>query len=174
MKRVGVRASKGWLELVYRYGVDPKNPNHLKRRYLSLGLPDTVANRQIAESKGIQLKQAIDAGIHDEWIAKFKALKRPQAESVQEDQRTLDLKTLWDKFVEYKSRQVAVTTLESDYLRFGKTIEQLPTVCLEQANAIREWLILNKKPDSVKRHLTYYAACCEWATDANVLYLSLS
>jgi hypothetical protein len=45
----------------------------------------------------------------------------------------------------------------------------LPVKTLDQAIAIRDWLIANRTPLSAKKILTQFSACCNWAVKSQLI-----
>lgn len=128
------------------------------------------------------IESDIKSGHFDSTLSKYKpqsidslqqALRRTQAtlaEIKQKETNRVCLQELWDKYVEYKKPSLSLSTLEVDYKRrIGNTFKLLPTTNLAEAVAIRDWLIAHKPPTQVKKILTQFSACCNWAIDSRLI-----
>ena len=56
-----------------------------------------------------------------------------------------------------------------DYLKYRNHIAKLPTRDLENAIAVRDYLVANLSPNTAKRALTNFSACCEWAVESGLI-----
>lgn len=76
-----------------------------------------------------------------------------------------NLRTLWEKYQEYKSKSLSPLTIEKDFKgRIGHCLNILPTVELSKARDIETFLLNTKNSASeVKKCLTYFSSCCKWA-----------
>ncbi len=156
---VAILNSNGRLQLRFNYAG--------KRRYLSLGLPDTKANRAAAELKAKQIERDIAYGEVDTTLAKYK----PSTELVTpvitpSDQIELD--DLWSRWVEFRRPQIEAKTL-SWFQGMGRHIDQFPTKSLDDAAVIRDHVVANISPDMGKRLLTRINACCKWALKSGLI-----
>jgi integrase len=80
-----------------------------------------------------------------------------------------NLTDLWELYVTFKTPQVMPSTVAVDYRKYRNHIANLPTKELEDAIAIRDYLIANLTPDTVKRVLTNINACCDWALKSKLI-----
>lgn len=76
---------------------------------------------------------------------------------------------LWKKYSEFKKPQVSPSTYAKDFQRYRNHIAALPTNSLDEASAIRDWLLENKSADTAKRCLTQIKACCKWFVEEGLL-----
>ncbi|MEO1432653.1 MAG: site-specific integrase, partial [Cyanobacteria bacterium J06633_8] len=77
---------------------------------------------------------------------------------------------LWEKYTDFKRSSLSPSTLAKDYTNIARCIEvQLPSKSLNDAIAIRDWLVANKTANSAKRILTQLAACCQWALKSQMI-----
>lgn len=75
-----------------------------------------------------------------------------------------NLRTLWEKYQEYKSKSLSPLTIEKDFKgRIGHCLNILPTLELSKAREIEAFLLENKGASEVKKILTQFSACCKWA-----------
>ncbi|MFB2919323.1 MULTISPECIES: tyrosine-type recombinase/integrase [Aerosakkonema] len=158
---VGIESFQGRLRLRL-----PRQVYGGKQKYLTLGLDDTKENRKIAEAKAKQIESDIVYERFDATLAKY----RPQnhlslVEPAKDSLKQLKLNELWDMYVEYKSKSVAVSTLKNTYKTVSSHIQKLPTQSINDALTIRNYLVNNLKPETAKKYLTNISACCDWAVE---------
>jgi integrase len=170
---VGIESVRGKLRL--------RLPRHLyngKQKYLSLGLDDTSENRQIAEVKKREIesdiaKDLVVNGTFDVTLAKY----RPQThltlvQSIHVHHQTIEqilLGDLWNKYTDFKSNQIEKTTLVRDYGKIAKRIAKLPTQDINEAVAIRDYLLKVYAAETAKRTLKQLNACCNWAVRSKLI-----
>ncbi|MGB3496357.1 MAG: DUF3596 domain-containing protein [Elainellaceae cyanobacterium] len=164
---VQIKTSNGRLQLVFSY--------QGKRRYLSLGFDDTVQNRKLAELKARQIELDILSGNFDSTLLKYKPQPIEDTTgftSVLTPTKASQppLSELWDKYTEFKRPSLSPSTLAKDFSKVSRCINlRLPTRSLDDSVAIRDWLVANKTPNAVKRYLTQFSACCDWATKSQLI-----
>jgi integrase len=157
---VQIKVSNNRLQLVFSYAG--------KRHYLSLGLEDNKLNRKAAEAKAKTIESDIAYDRFDPTLAKYK----PQlALSVNTPTPivTPNLSVLWEKYEESKESSVSPSTYAVDYRRHRNHIAKLPSKSLDDAIAIRDFLIKRYSPNTVRRVLTYLNACCDWALKSKLI-----
>ncbi|MBD2304481.1 DUF3596 domain-containing protein [Chroococcidiopsis sp. FACHB-1243] len=164
---VSVLISNGRLQLRFYYAG--------KRHYLSLGLPDNKVNRKAAEAKAKLIESDIAFDRFDPTLVKYK----PQTalstvtpftlSSKPVESSKLTLTELWDRYTEYKRPQVSQSTIAVDYRKYRNHIASLPTKSLEEAIAIRDYLVSHLSPNAAKRVLTNLSACCNWAKESRLI-----
>ena len=147
------------LQLRFRFGG--------KRRYLSLGLPDTPINRKFAELKAAEIEQDIFKEKFDSSLKKYKSASEREkiTPTLSGTAERPNLIELWQKYDEFKKPQVSPSTYAKDYKRHRNHIAALPVHSLDEASAIRDWLLSNKTVDTAKRCLTQIKACCNWSVE---------
>jgi hypothetical protein len=106
---VVVEAFKGRLRLRFRVAGD--------RYCLAVGLPDLPENRKIAEAKAKQVALDIKAGKFDPSLAKYQTSKQTR---VARNETMLDI--LWDKYTEYRRKQIEAPGALKSYSRFHKYV----------------------------------------------------
>lgn len=170
---VGIESFRGKLRL--------RLPRHLyngKQKYLSLGLTDTPENQKIAEAKKREIesdiaKDLVVSGSFDYTLAKYRHkthLTLIQSIKVNQDSQTsLNLVELWSKYTEFKASQVEQTTLIRDYGKIKKRIDKLPTQKINDAVAIRDYLLKVYASETAKRTLKQFNACCNWAVRSKLI-----
>jgi integrase len=140
-----------------------------KQKYLSLGLSDTPENRKAAELKARQIELDILSNNFDASLEKYKPQShKPKASKVQK-KTGLDLVELWGRYTNYRSKQVAETTLKIQYAAVGSHIAKLPSPELSGAIQTRDFLISTLSQDAAKRTLTQISACCDWAEESSLI-----
>jgi integrase len=160
---VQIKISNDRLQLVFRIAG--------KRYYLSTGFTDSVANRKVAEMKARQIELDILSGNFDPTLAKYKpeASLHKVTPSITPIEAT-SLVDLWESYVEFKRSSLSPSTLAKDIKRISRCLDiELPVKSVNDAIAIRDWLIANKTPNTCKRILTQISACCDWAVKSQLI-----
>ena len=151
--------SNGRLQLRFSYGG--------KRHYISTGLADIADNRKLVKLTAAEIEKDILCDRFNETLQKYKPksslstvtpvtpIRKPKPE----------LNVLWDKYSEFKKPQVSPSTYVKDFSKHRNHIAKLPTRSLDEASAIRDYLLSNLTPDAAKRCLTQIKACCNWAVE---------
>lgn len=134
-----------------------------QKQYLSLGLSDTPINRKIAEAKAKLIESDIALERFDLTLSKY---KNPQFAPTPD---CPDLVSLWDKYVEFKSKSVAQSTIDKDFKKTRNHIAALPTQKILEARTIRNHLANNLTLNAARRTLTQIKACCNWAVDEGLI-----
>jgi hypothetical protein len=106
---VVVESFKGRLRLRFRVTGD--------RYCLAIGLPDLPQNRELAEEKATQIALDIKAGRFDPSLAKYHSPK-----SVKPNKSATTLDILWDKYTEFKSKQIQTPGTLKRYSQFHKYV----------------------------------------------------
>jgi integrase len=142
-----------------------------KRHYLTLGLPDTIANRKLAQLKAAEIEKDILYERFDDTLEKYKprsALSTiPPIPPLYPPKPRLD--ELWQKYSEFKKPQVSPSTYVKDFTRHRNHISRFPTQSLDEAAAIRDHLLATLTADAAKRCLTQLKACCDWAVEDGLI-----
>ena len=145
------------LQLRFRFGGE--------RRYISLGLSDTPLNRRFAELKAAEIEQDIFKEKFDTTLAKYKSASDRDKIALDSSLKAskTNLNELWKKYSEFKKPQVSPSTYAKDFQRYRNHIAALPTRSLDEASAIRDWLLAQRTIGTAKRCLTQFKACCKWS-----------
>lgn len=104
---VGVQSNGGYLRLSL--------PRHLfggKQRFISLGLPDTEENRQLADAKAMAITADIRYERFDYSLERYSPSRGQNLSSVSELTPQLTIKQLWDAWCCHQSNRVAPTTYQ--------------------------------------------------------------
>ncbi|MEC4985244.1 MAG: DUF3596 domain-containing protein [Oscillatoria sp. PMC 1068.18] len=163
---VSVISSNNRLQLRFSYAG--------KRHYVSTGLTDTPVNQQLAQLKAAQIEEDILYERFDATLEKYHPksslstvtpitpIRKPQ----------LELDELWNRYCQFKKPQVSPSTYAKDFTRHRNHIAKLPTRSLDDALAIRDYLVVNLTPNAAKRCLTQLKACCNWAMEEGFIKLN--
>ena len=169
---VQIKNSNGRLQLVFSHPiVTPTGEIKSKRFYLSTGQDDTPLGREQALVLAAKIQRDIDYGEFDTSLVKYKPATflttvTPITQSVTPNP---DLGELWEQYTQFKKPQVSQSTYAVDYRKYRNHIASLPGRNLEDAIAIRDYLIANLTPNAAKRTLTNINACCDWALKSKLI-----
>lgn len=168
---VQLKNSNQRLQIVFSYPVEIEGEMQRKRFYISTGYADTPENREKISHLVTTIKTDIEYGQVDLSLQKYKPsaflstftpitpIKKPKPQ----------LNELWDKYSEFKKPQVSPSTYTKDFSKHRNHIAKLPTRSLDEASAIRDYLLSNLTPDAAKRCLTQFKACCNWALSEGLI-----
>lgn len=78
------------------------------------------------------------------------------------------LRQLWAAYTEFRASQLAKSTIQRDYRKVARVLEKLPPY-LTSSIEMRDWLIQNYSGESTRRIIQQLNACCNWATDSDLL-----
>ncbi|XWK90844.1 MAG: tyrosine-type recombinase/integrase [Phormidium sp.] len=159
------------LQIIFSYPVEIEGEMQRKRFYISTGYLDTPENREKVSHLVTIIKTDIEYGQVDLSLQKYKPtaslstvtpitpIKKPKPQ----------LDELWDKYSEFKKPQVSPSTYAKDFSKHRNHIAKLPTRSLDEASAIRDYLLLNLTPDAAKRCLIQFKACCNWGLSEGLI-----
>ncbi|MGB3756307.1 MAG: tyrosine-type recombinase/integrase [Rivularia sp. (in: cyanobacteria)] len=169
---VQVKNSNGRLQIVFSHPITTEAGEiRSKRFYLSTRHGDTPLGRQQASTIAAKIQRDIDYGEFDATLAKYKPAA--SLETVTSFSRkatpTQDLEKLWEQYTEFKKPQISPSTYAVDYRKYRNHIANLPTKSLDDAVAIRDYLIANLTPNTAKRTLTNINACCNWTMKSKLI-----
>ncbi len=171
-KTHGKKASKGSVVIINSNGrLQLRFSYEGKRHYISIGLPDTPNNRKLAEFKASEIEKDIIYERFDPTLQKYKPSKSLSTITpiTPIDKFKPKLDELWHKYSEFKKPQVSPSTYAKDFTKHRNHIAKLPTRSLNEASAIRDWLLSNLTPNAAKRCLTQIKACCNWARSEGLI-----
>ncbi|WP_413174502.1 tyrosine-type recombinase/integrase [Anabaena azotica] len=169
---IQLKKSNGRLQLVFSHPIITETGEiRTKRFYVSTGYDDTPLGRQRASVLADTIQRDIDYGEFDASLAKYKpAASLTTVTSITPSASPKhDLGELWEKYTEFKKPQVSQSTYAVDYRKYRNHIANLPTRNLEDAIAIRDYLVANLTPNAAKRTLTNIHACCDWALKSKLI-----
>jgi integrase len=168
------RASKGSVTAILSNGrIQMRFHFAGKRHYISTGYPGTPQHWKLAELKASEIEKDILCERFDpKDLSKYTpegSVRKAQAGTPsQKSQPTLP--QLWEKYVEFKRPNASPSTLAKDYQKVDRCLNlHLPKKSIDDAVAIRDWLVANKTANSAKRILTQINACCNWAVKSQLI-----
>lgn len=152
----------------------PRSVAQDSARYISTRLDATEEHFKKVQRVAWQIEEDIKAGKLDITLERYQAEFKPQLTVVKlSPVQSLDLKELWSKYCEYRKPLVAPTTFIKEYQRkYTHHINSLPTRDLNQAVAIRDYVVANLSPNSAKKFLTQLSACCKWGNKSGLIELN--
>lgn len=163
--KVGVSLQRRGNRLCLR-GTLPPRPDSTKdrsfRQEIYLGVYCNSAGFTYAENEA-KLVGSLLAKQKFSWEP-YLHMKRLEKQSF-----TALLLNLWEKYVEYKSHSVSVTTLNKDFKKVRNHLVVLIDLDLESAVAIRDRLLATKTANTGRRVLVQLSACCKWAVERDLL-----
>lgn len=140
---------------------------------------DNADDFKAAQAIAAQIEGDIRTGNFDATLQKYGPTKSIQEgidkanqalKELRQKQTAPDLKDLWARYENFKKPQVAHSTFKINYQkRIGNALKELPTTSLNDAGAIRDYLVTTKPPGQAKRILTLINACCEWALEGGII-----
>lgn len=154
---VQIIVSNGRLQLRFRFGG--------KRHYLSLGYSDTPIYRKLAEAKARQIELDILSENFDQTLTKYKpqtALSTVTPEITPETISSFSLKTIWEKYMEYKIPNVSPKTINGTYEPVTAHLSKCPTDGLEDVLKFRMELLQATTQSQARRTLMQLSAACKW------------
>lgn len=143
-----------------------------KRRYVSLGFPDTAPNRKMAELKAREIELDILSGHFDSTLAKYKpdyAIAPDEPEIT--PKITPNLEELWQQYVDARKVGKSPSTLRM-YEWMANHIKRCPYKEPTDAQHIFDWVTSNVPRNSAKRVMMHLTACCSWAKKTGLLELA--
>jgi integrase len=159
--KIGVTQSNGSLQLRFEY--------QGKRKYLSVGLNDTLENRKLAEQKATILEHDLTFDTVDTTWRRYKVKVNRPKRKTQSHPTPKTFLEIWSRYVTYRTPQVADTTVDNQYRNVTNQLIACPHKKLTQAVEVRDWLLQNYTLDSTRRALVQLNACCKWAIKSKLL-----
>ncbi|MGV0027262.1 hypothetical protein [Phormidesmis priestleyi] len=173
---VQFKATKGCLQIVFSYPAQEGSEIKRKRFYISTGYEDTPIDRQRVGDTVRTLQRDIDYGEVDLSLAKYQpyaALSTvssiPPISPIPSAKPQPTLSELWERYTEFKQPQVSPSTFCKDYTKQQNHIRRFPSQSLDDAIAIRDYLLSNLTPDAAKRCVSQLKACCDWAVEDGII-----
>lgn len=159
---VQVKSSNGRLQLVFSYAGE--------RKYLSLGLSDSPATRKVAEAKAKLIESDIIYERFDPTLEKYGA-QISISKAIPKIDPIVSVPTLpelWQQYTQYKSTQIAPSTLVRDYGRIARHLKNVP-YSIDNAVGVRDWLLKKYSSELVRRTLVQLNACCNWSVKSGLI-----
>ncbi|MFM2432391.1 MAG: hypothetical protein RLZZ511_3605 [Cyanobacteriota bacterium] len=141
-----------------------------KQKYLSLGLPDSVLNRKVAESKAKLIESDIAMERFDPTLEKYQAESYQAKPSTSDTQSISDLSIieLWQQYFDHKRSTLKPKTVEK-YDNFSRLFEKLGDLPLGSAIAVKRKLEQISTTARTKDGLMYLSAACRWGMKHNLV-----
>lgn len=141
-----------------------------KQKYLSLGLPDSVLNRKVAESKAKLIESDIAMERFDPTLEKYQAESYQAKPSTSDTQSISDLSMieLWQQYFDHKRSTLKPKTVEK-YDNFSRLFEKLGDLPLGNAIAVKRKLEQISTTARTKDGLMYLSAACRWGMKHNLV-----
>ncbi len=153
---VQTELDRGWLRLRWTY--------KKQRYYLSLGLPDSVVNRRLAQAKADVIQADINAGHFDPSLLRYKG----------EEITAITVVELFEKYIAWKRRQISKRSLDK-YLGLTPRLSQYfkarkaSAITEDQALDFRDWLLTLVATATARERLGMIRSCWTWAINKKVL-----
>lgn len=163
------RGNHGRLQIRFTALVRPSDGEVERKAYfLSLGCDDTPANRHKCERVRLMIERDLEDGTPDLTLNKYRGVI--ELEPTTPKKSPFSLAELWQRYVTFKTAQgVTKTTLGKDYRRVEKLIAAMPFDAVDEATAIRDWLVANCSPTMAKRNMVQLSACADWAVISGLI-----
>jgi integrase len=138
-------------------------PNQ-NNKYLTLGLADTLANRELATRKLNWIQGELDNRTFDVTLERYLDKPKPETYLQVVDSSTpqITLKNLWDSYINYLKPIRKESTIHYLLANISPKIERCEHQSPYDAIAIREWLLANTTPSMTKRVLQQLNASFNW------------
>lgn len=140
--------------------------------YISTGLKDTKRNREIVRSRRDAIQTDISLGRFDHTLDSYQfhpAGKENKIQTSKKIKHQYNILELWNKFTDFQETQLEQTTILDKYVYISKYCQRLPTLSLDKASEIRDYLVKNNSQFSAKLILDYFNGCCRWAVDSRLI-----
>lgn len=74
---------------------------------------------------------------------------------------------LWCAYTEFQSHHLEPSTIQRDYGKLSKRLLAMPVLPTEVE--VRDWIVRKYAPDTARRMLQQFGACCNWAVQSKIL-----
>ena len=81
------------------------------------------------------------------------------------------LSAIWSLYLDFRRGQVQPSTFQRDYRKFSRRIARLRAEGGDLATSleIRDWLMGQYAPETVRRTIQQFNACCRWAMESELI-----
>ncbi|MEH2200959.1 tyrosine-type recombinase/integrase [Nostoc sp.] len=146
-----------------------------KQFFISTGLKDGKRNREIVRSKRDAIATDIALERFDSTLISYNFSPAGRDNKVQvieeaKPKYQYNILDLWHKFTDFQETQLEQTTILGRYVYIKKYCNRLPTLSLDEASGIRDWLVKNAGNFTARLILDYFSNCCRWAVDSRLIY----
>lgn len=135
-----------------------------KRHIFALDLPNTPDGKKFAEHRAKQIEIDLMCGQFDHTLAKYKPLKA--ASLIRAD---LTFAEIYQAYIESKKNLASPTTLKATYANTLNHLNGCPYKMPLEALKLKDWMCVNKTPDTARRILMQLNAACAWAAERNLI-----
>ncbi|MEG4446266.1 tyrosine-type recombinase/integrase [Microcoleus sp. AT9_B5] len=135
-----------------------------EQKYLSLGMPDTSENRQLAEAKAQLIESDIKFERFDPTLKKYKTQTHLTVVETIKPKPELTLTKLFAKYLEFKKPALKATTFNYLVTGIQSYVDRCPYQPLSEdcALQVRAWLLEDTTNSMTKRILTHLNAAVKW------------
>lgn len=141
-----------------------------KQFYISCGLKDTKRNREIVRTRRDAIANDITLERFDQTLDSYQFV--PTKNKIIQPLKTeyqYNLLELWTKFTDFQETQLEQTTILGRYIYISKYCKRLPTLSLDKASTIRDFLVKNHSHYMAKLIIDYLDSCCKWAVNSRLI-----
>lgn len=139
---------------------------------LSTGLKDNKRNRDVVRLRRDAITTDIALGQFDPTLERYQfrpSAIAPTTSPPGTAKQQYDLQKLWELYTEFQGRQLAETTILTQYRTIALLINKFPTKSLDDASKIRDWLLTNRGHHVSWNSLNCFRRCCEWANESGLI-----
>lgn len=136
---------------------------------VSLGLPYEKKWFKAAQKIVDAIETDIVYSSFDTSLERYKALTPKGLQIKPHKAKPLDLAQVWDRYQDYKSKQLEQTTIEVRYTTAKNWIHRLPTKDISKAVAIRDYLLAQTTSKQAKAILKDFSSACKWAVESSLI-----
>lgn len=156
---VSVGSDRGMLRLVWRYKTH--------RYTMAVGLPDTTVNRSVAQLKATQIELDIASDNFDSSLKRYKPLATVDGE-------TLSCFELFERFMEYKEKQIDPRTLEKyracmNYIERFLGDRKAEEIDQPLTYAFADWLKSQLSPMTAKGHISLLKSAFDYGVEQEIV-----
>ncbi|WP_324282463.1 tyrosine-type recombinase/integrase [Cyanobacterium aponinum UTEX 3221] len=131
-----------------------------KKKYFSLGLPDTPENRKIAEAKvGLMTADYIYERF-DFTLEKYRLDTAPQEEK-------LSMLDIYSQYVDFKKHLVKPSSVHNFTTTLNK-LKEMPDSVIKSPSNIRSWLVEHNTQEQARRVMQRLTTAYDWAIEQGI------
>lgn len=147
-----------------------------EQKYLSLGMPNTPENWELAEAKAQLIESDIKFERFDPTLKKYKPQTHLTVVEPIKTKPELTFSELFNRYLLFKKPSLKTTTFNYLIKSIQVYIDRFPDtkVSEETALEVREWLLENTTNSMAKRVLTHLNAAIKWGIKFKLVSLKFS
>lgn len=115
-----------------------------------------------------QIARDLRGNAFDKTLNRYRPNK-PEKIAAERLAQNYDLRLLWAQYIEGRKDHVSPSTWAVGYAQITRLLELTDKYKLENAQALKLWLINNKPPYYAKRLLQQLNACCNWGVKIELI-----